>query len=271
VGKSVANTVNPVQFIKDYLVPGSAWFLIIAGTVCAGLMYGSVRMRRLGRALLAVLMIAYWVMSLPIVASTMQRLQQGPEVGAPAGIPDAPLTIVLLGNGLGGYAALGGRIETPLGQTAMNTLFALERYRKYPASTIVASGGPSVDDGTPEAAVMRDALLRNGVPPERIVLEASSGNTREQAIATAAILKGRGEQRCIVVTSPQQMQRAADVLRREGVEPFALPAGSLLYRLDEHARWWEWITPSTVARAISRDVIYELMAWPYYKARGWVN
>jgi uncharacterized SAM-binding protein YcdF (DUF218 family) len=266
--------VNPVvEFIKEYLVPGSAWFLIIAGTVCAAMLFATARIRRIGRLTLVALMITYWIMSLPVVASTLQRLQRGAPVGSVSSAPDRPLPIVLLGNGLGGFAALGGRIETPLGQTAMNTLFALERFRRYPTSLIIASGGvqPGVDGGAPEAAVMRDALLRNGVPPDRIVLESTSTTTREQGIATARILKQRDQPDCIVVTSPQQMQRAMDVFRQEGIRTYPLAAGSLLWTLDDNAPWWKWVVPSTVARAVTRDVVYELMAWPYYKARGWVS
>ena len=62
------------------------------------------------------------------------------------------------------------------------------------------------------------------------------------------------------MTSPQQMGRAIDVFAREGIKVLPLRAGSLLWTLDDTARWWEWLTPSTVARAVSRDVIYEQSA-----------
>jgi uncharacterized SAM-binding protein YcdF (DUF218 family) len=127
------------------------------------------------------------------------------------------------------------------------------------------------DGGYSEAAVIRDALVRNQVPVDRIMVEESSGTTREQAIGTAKILRQLGATTCIVVTSPQQMGRAIDVFAREGIKVLPLRAGSLLWTLDGTARWWEWLTPSTVARAVSRDVIYELLAWPYYRIRGWVG
>jgi uncharacterized SAM-binding protein YcdF (DUF218 family) len=260
-----------VDVIKEFLIPGSAWFLIVASTLCALLLFGSDRKRAAGRRLLVALVVLYWVMSVPAVARGLQTAREGRTKDVPAVLPAEPLPIVVLGNGLGGYSAFGGRVEVPLGQTAMNTLFALDRFRLQPASMLIASGGVQQDGGYSEAAVIRDALVRNQVPVDRIMVEESSGTTREQAIGTAKILRQLGATTCIVVTSPQQMGRAIDVFAREGIKVLPLRAGSLLWTLDGTARWWEWLTPSTVARAVSRDVIYELLAWPYYRIRGWVG
>jgi uncharacterized SAM-binding protein YcdF (DUF218 family) len=260
-----------LDVIKEFLIPGSAWFLIIAATVCALLLFGSDRKRAAGRRLLVALVVLYWVMSVPAVARGLQTAHEGRTTDVPAALPAEPLPIVVLGNGLGGYSAFGGRVEVPLGQTAMNTLFALDRFRMQPASMLIASGGVQQDGGYSEAAVIKDVLVRNHVPADRVLIEESSGTTREQAIGTAKILRQLGATTCIVVTSPQQMGRAIDVFAREGIKVLPLRAGSLLWTLDDTARWWEWLIPSTVARAVSRDVIYELMAWPYYRLRGWVG
>ena len=267
----IAN-VNPViEFIKEFLIPGSAWFLIISATVCGLLLFGSVRKRTAGRALLVGLVLLYWVMSLPAVAHGLQAAQFGRWSDAPHSLPPDPLPIVVLGNGLGGYSALGGRIDLPLGQTAMNTLFALDRFRMQPASMLIASGGSHGNGGYSEGAVIRDALIRNRVPPDHIIVEETSGTTREQVVASAKIVKQLGAPACIVVTTPQQMGRAIDLFEREGIKVLPLRAGSLLWTIGDAEPWWHWLIPSTVARAVSRDVIYELMAWPYYRVRGWVG
>lgn len=262
-----------VEFIKEFLIPGSTWFLIIAATGCALLLlFGSERKRAAGRTLLAGLVILYWVMSVPAVARGLQSAQTG-RLSDPSNVlPPDPLPIIVLGNGLGGYSALGGRIEVPLGQTAMNTLFALDRFRKQPASMLITSGGvnSSEADGYPEAAIMRDALVRNHVPADHILVEDASGTTREQAVNSAKILRRLGASTCVVVTTPQQMGRAIDLFEREGIKVLPLRAGSMLWTIGE-APWWHWLVPSTAARAVSRDVVYEFMAWPYYRLRGWVG
>jgi len=260
-----------VEFIKEFLVPGSAWFLLIVASICGVLLFGSDRKRAAGRRLLLSLVVLYWVMSVPAVARGLQTAQRGRVSDPPSNLPQDPLPIVVLGNGLGGYSALGGRIELPLGQTAMNTLFALDRFRSVPASMLIASGGVQVEGGYSEGAVIRDALIRNHVPADHIIVEDTSGTTREQAIASSRILNRLGATTCVVVTTPQQMGRAVDLFAREGIKVLPLRAGSLLWGIDESSPWWHWLIPSTVARAVSRDVIYELMAWPYYRLRGWVG
>jgi uncharacterized SAM-binding protein YcdF (DUF218 family) len=260
-----------VDFIKEFLIPGSAWFLIIASTLCSLLLFGSTRKRAVGRSLLVGLVALYWVMSMPVVARGLQIAEFGRMSNPPADLPHEPIPIVVLGNGLGGYSALGGRIDLPLGQTAMNTLFALDRFRRQPASMVIASGGVQAEGGYSEGAIIRDALVRNQVPADRIIVEDTSGTTREQAMASAKILKQVGASRCVVVTTPQQMGRAIDLFAREGIKVLPLPAGSLLWMMNDHVPKWHWLIPSTAARAVSRDVIYELMAWPYYRLRGWVG
>jgi uncharacterized SAM-binding protein YcdF (DUF218 family) len=265
-------TVNLlVEFIKEFLVPGSAWFLIIAASICGVLLFGSDRKRAMGRRLLVSLVVLYWVMSVPAVARGLQGARFGRMSEPPSNLPEQPLPIVVLGNGLGGYAALGGRIDLPLGQTAMNTLFALDRFRRQPASMLIASGGVQAEGGYAEGAVIRDALIRNQVPPDHIIVEDNSGTTHEQAVESSKILRRLGATTCVVVTTPQQMGRAIDLFAREGITALPLQAGSLLFGLDATQPWWRWLIPSTVARAVSRDVIYELMAWPYYRLRGWVG
>jgi uncharacterized SAM-binding protein YcdF (DUF218 family) len=267
------HAVNLVtEFVKNFVVPGSTWFLMFAGSICAGLSYGTDRMRKAGRALLALLLILYWLMSLPIVGLALQRAQFGHQAENDGGGP-LPLPVVVLGNGLGGYSAFGGTFEVPLGQTAMNTLFALNRFRRFPESLLIASGGsqPGATGGSSEAAVIADALRRNGVPSDHILLETTSTTTREQALAVSRILQARGQKECIVVTSPQQMARAADVFRGVGITAVPLPAGAVMWSPSESSHWWSWLVPSSQARVVSRDVLYELVAWPYYRMRGWVR
>ena len=260
------------EAVKEYLVPGSAWFLIIAGSAGAACLFGSERQRKTGRTFLAALFLLYWAMSLPLVALSLQKIKSPDDLTEPGSLPADPYPIVVLGNGLSGYSLRGGRFEVPMARTAMNTLFALDRYRRFPASTLIASGGrhPGAPDGVPEAALIGDALQRNGVPVDHILLETVSSTTKEQADATSRMLNARGDRTCILVTSPQQMARAIDLFRRNGIAAIPLPAGSLLWELEE-THWWSWLLPTTEARAVSRDVVYEMMAWPYYRIRGWVS
>jgi len=64
--------------------------------------------------LLVALVVLYWVMSVPAVARGLQTAHEGRTTDVPAALPAEPLPIVVLGNGLGGYSAFGGRVEVPL-------------------------------------------------------------------------------------------------------------------------------------------------------------
>ena len=258
-------------WVKLFLVPGTTWFLLVAATVAALLMLGQ-RTARLGRRLLAALIVLYWLMSVPAIAFGLQSMQRSKfESITTLPLPNEPLPIVVVGNGLTGFNAAGARFEIPLERTATNALFAIARYRKTPDAFVIASGGPQPESGgSAEAEVIRDGLLRNGIPADRILLDAHSTNTHEQAIEVARLLTARNEKRCILVTSPQQMDRAVDLFRREGIEALPMPTTSESWSPAANGKWWDWIVPSTSARAVSRDVIYELMAWPYYRMRGWL-
>src|SRR5262252_9488364 len=263
-----------VEFVKEYLIPGSTWFLLIAATAAIlVLFFGSERKRLFARGVLAALLVFYWVISVPVVAHGLQTAQRKRAAEPVTHLPDDPFPIVVLGNGLGGYVAFGGRVEVPDGRTAMNTLFALDRFRAHPTSMLIASGGvdPAVHEGYPEGAVIRDALIRNNVPSDHIIVEGASRTTHEQAVESTRILKQLGASTCIVVTSPQQMGRAIDLFEHEGIKALPLYVTSLPWTIGDSAGWWEWLVPSTAARAVSRDVIYELIAWPYYRIRGWVS
>lgn len=270
----IASVDSAAGVVKEFLIPGSMWFLVISCSVCAALM-GPARTRALGRWLLVTIALLYWTMSVPLVAHALQLAERfGPQrESAAESAPPGPLPIVVLGNGLGAYSAAGARLEVPLGQTAMNTLFGVAEYRRHPGVTVIASGGPepSMVGTTPEAALIRDGLIRNGIPVDRIVLEAHSENTREQAAEVSKILVRLGQHRCVVVTSPQQMSRAIELFRREGITVRPSPAGAQLWAPSLNTGWWPWLVPSNQARAVSRDVLYELMAWPYYRIRGWVR
>ena len=75
--------MNPlVEFIKEFLIPGSTWFLLIAATATALLFFGADRKRRLARGILAGLVVFYWVISVPVVAHGLPNRSTQARLGA---------------------------------------------------------------------------------------------------------------------------------------------------------------------------------------------
>jgi uncharacterized SAM-binding protein YcdF (DUF218 family) len=258
------------DILKHALLPGSTWCLVICATPLVILLWGGHRSRAWGRALLAILVGSYWISSLPFVAEALTALvstRAGAEREQPpqaAGVP-----IVILGNGTESIRQNGFEVNWPYPQTALNIVAGLERHRADPTAAIIASGGVGVGHRmTPEAVSIRDQLLRGGVPPEAVLLEASSTTTREQANGVAAILRNLRSDRCVLVTSPTQMRRAVGAFRRDGV--VAYPATALTESENAvrngSSRW----LPHSAARATSGDAVYELIAIVYYRLRGWI-
>jgi hypothetical protein len=66
------------------------------------------------------------------------------------------------------------------------------------------------------------------------------------------------------------MGRALELFRREGIDALPMPATSEAWTPANRGNRWKWVVPSSQARAVSRDVIYEWLAWPYYRMRGWL-
>jgi len=113
---------------------------------------------------------------------------------------------------------------------------------------------------------MRDAMLELGVPPDHIVLETESKNTREEAIIIARMLAGRASQRIVLVTSPTHMPRSLAVFRAAGLDPIPSAAA---YKSDHSLERLRWL-PSDAGLVLLDSVVYDTAATWYYKARGWI-
>lgn len=77
------------------------------------------------------------------------------------------------------------------------------------ADYIVASGG---FEGNPEVAIssseMAEVLYKAGIPKEKVVLETSSQNTREQGVEIMKMAQERGWKKIILVASHYHQPRA---------------------------------------------------------------
>lgn len=121
---------------------------------------------------------------------------------------------------------LGGAVRPPevLGQapdlkdTADRVWHAARLFHAGKAPVLVMSGGSVLaKSATSEADVMRQFALDLGVPGVAIVLEERSRNTRENARFTAEILKAKGVDQILLVTSALHMRRAVSLFESQGL------------------------------------------------------
>jgi uncharacterized SAM-binding protein YcdF (DUF218 family) len=258
------------SIVKSFLVPGSISFLVAGLVVGVGLLYGSDRMRRWGRAWLTVLLLVYAFLATPLGAdlvaaplvrrfTPITRRDQAPGVD----------TLVVLSTGGEIYRAYGEEVAEMGKSTAYNALEAARVYRVMTPRTVIASGG-IVDPGArrdPEAAVLTDGLVRLGVPRDRIVLESRSRTTREQAVNVAELLKKRGVKRFVLVTTADHMPRANATFKELNLQP--VPAVSM-FAMATPPGLWHRLRPSINALKQSDWACYEYLARIYYWKQGWL-
>lgn len=137
----------------------------------------------------------------------------------------------------------GGSVRPPYGNQMPSELIgdaafpralgAARLYRKYGFSRVIVSGSatPSLTSwwGMYSVLGMAEVAEHYGVPRERLVLEALSTNTRENAAFSALLVRAYGADEVVVVTSANHMGRALAELERAGIHalPFSVEFAGL--------------------------------------------
>jgi uncharacterized SAM-binding protein YcdF (DUF218 family) len=150
-----------------------------------------------------------------------------------------------------------GDVLIVLGGSALEDgiIYAVRAFRQTPFAKVVVSGGGRFRP----AAIMRDFLLANGVPSDRVVVEDRSTTTRENATFTKDLLIGTSG-RLVLLTSDYHMWRAEWVFRKVGLNVAARPFPDLIKRSASRSeRWPEFF-----------DLCSEALKSVYYWVRGWI-
>ena len=246
------------QILKRLVLPPG--FILVLLLVGFGL--SSWRLRRLGRAVLALGISFLYLLSIaPTADLLVGPLESRYQQLSPERVPRMGTLVVLSG----GASATS---DLPLSSrlTPSSTKRVLEAVRLYDLMdqpTIVISGGsgnPFVE--VSEAALMRELLLHLRIPDRRIVMEGTSSNTSENA---AGVKRLPLKPPLILITSASHMDRALKVFKGLGMTPLPAPC-------DYQARWSVddplRFLPSEGALAVSTAAIYEYMGTFWYRLTG---
>lgn len=162
-----------------------------------------------------------WLLATPAVSDLLRfSLERRFSPQDPALLPTAD-AIVVLG---GGLSPQNRRNPVPdLGRAADRYWHAFRLWRAGRAPEILISGGalPWIDAAASEAEAALVLLVDFGIPARRVLLEPGSLNTRQNAELSAAILRGRGANRILLVTSALHMRRALRQFENTGLEVIA--------------------------------------------------
>jgi uncharacterized SAM-binding protein YcdF (DUF218 family) len=251
--------------VKEFLVPGSITFLLLSLVPGVALLFRKRDGGRAGKIWLALLVLLYWVLSTPIAAVTLVDLfsPDFPPVISKADAQDAT-GIVLLGAGMTVHRSRGGSYGAPTREGSLRVLEAVRVYRLLGGVPIIATGGNGSEQYS-EAGLMAAQLEQLGVPAGDIIKEEKSNNTRDHAMFVPPLLKQHHVEKFVLVTSRQHIARALATFRAAGANP--IPSSPEVYVA---VGVLEMYLPSGLGLYVSECMIYDLMGWVYYKARGWV-
>lgn len=205
--------------IADPFLQPLGFCLVLAGL---GLLLALFRRRRAGLTLIAGAFLLLWAFAVPPVSRALilpleARFPPYPETGGPR-----VSYVVVLGAGHSSDPAL--PVTSYLSGQAMARLTEGVRILLQNPGSLLVLSGAGVTDPVPESRVMARVAAVLGVPPDRIIEEPDSRDTKDQAVNVPPLLQGRP---FALVTSAHHMPRAMALFRKAGADPVPAPTAYL--------------------------------------------
>lgn len=259
-------------FLSKLLPP----FVYPLGMVCmlVALALVLARRARLQRIILIVALLLLYISSTRWVALGLARSLEWRYL-PPEHVPQADV-IVLLGGGT--QPAEAPRPMVEVNGAGDRLLYAAWLYKQSKAPHILVTGGLldwTINASTP-AQDMATLLELMGVPVEAIWLEDQSRNTYENALYSAKMLKERGIQRILLVTSASHMPRSVGLFEAQGLEVVPLPTDfTVTYDVWQGSGQADWrsqilgLLPSADYLALTSRSLKEYLGIWVYSMRGW--
>lgn len=241
------------------LMPPGIFILLALVAVALGW-----RFPRFARVLLALVLVAAYVLSIrPVAGPLITTLEDRhpPLSGIP---PEAEAIVVLGGGALPESPARPGAWLSDASLQRVHYAANLARGNDLPVFT---TGGTPLGRGVPTGRIMARILIRDyGLARERIVEETASRNTAEHSHLLKPLLRDRT--RLVLVTTAWHMPRAVAVFEEAGLDPIPAPTD---YHPGRNAPFHGLdLIPSAENLVLSRNAFHEYLGLAYYRLRGWV-
>ena len=235
---------------------GAAWVLppgifFLAMWYVAWRLYKK-REKRLA-AMLAALVFVFYLFCTSLVS---ERLMGALESAyTPPENPQGDVVIMLGGGALPDTPDVSG--QGTLCSLPANRLLTAVRLQKELAVPIILSGGQVYSDSGPEAVIAKRILMDLGVPEDKIIVESKSINTTQNAKFSTEIMRERGLNKPILVTSAFHMRRSVLNFAKNGMEVTAYPSD---YRVNLHHDFhYNKLRPSVAALDDNVLVLQEVL------------
>ncbi len=258
------------KLIPTFIYPVGLTFVFLVVSLCC---FRSDKWRK--RFLVAALLVI-WVSGLPFPAAWLTRALE--TAYPPLGSGEKADMIVVLGGGTESFETPRPMVE--VGGAGDRILYAAKLYHEGSAGKILFGGAYfSVLSGekTSVASEMAAVAKLLNVPEEDILLQETSLNTAEEAVADAEILRKQGVKKIIVVTSATHMYRAAGLFIKQGFE--VIPAPTDYSYSDAEwknlttltaEKWYQYVIPQSGNIRAFETALKEYLGIFVYRIRGWL-
>lgn len=222
---------------------------------------------RAAKGVLVSVFVLLWVASMPVVAISLYRHLESRY--PPVALADiaAGDCIVLLGGTI--QPPLPPRVDVEFNESIDRVYKTAELLRAGKGHTVIVTAGnqPWSDSRWVEAELIRDLLVKWGVPHNSILLEGSSRNTRENALYSRNIINAIGCTKTLLVTSAAHMPRSVAAFNsvNVGVTPVSTDvriAGNDRFLLLT-------LLPDVRALDMTSKALRELIGQKVYEFQGW--
>lgn len=180
------------------------------------------RRPRIGMACGALAVVWLWAWSMPVLSLWLRGTLEDQFAQRPLSRVPQAQALVMLGGGVSPPS--GKATDINLGAAADRVWYAARLFHAGKAPLLILSGGYDPErHADSEARAMAAFMADLGVPAQALVLEEQSRNTRQNAAYSAALLKARGIDRILLVTSALHMPRAMALFTAQGLQVIPAP------------------------------------------------
>jgi len=169
---------------------------------------------------------------------------------------------------LGGFSGYDAKIKMlDFNTHADRVIFAEQLYHQGKIKKILISGGNGmlINDGYLEAEEIKKHLINNKIPEKDIWIESTSRNTYENAYNSAIILKEKGIDNILLITSAIHMRRSLFCFKKANLEPTPFSTDFTFRTRDLHLDYM--LTPSMEGFEKWQDLIHEWIGYTIYRIK----
>ncbi|BAI72451.1 hypothetical protein AZL_018130 [Azospirillum sp. B510] len=217
------------KLLWGVLAPGNALVLMLA------LGAAMLRMRRWQRAGRRLVTLATVLLLLVMYTGLGALVALPLENRFPRSEPEGRIDGIIMLGGAVNPPITADRGDPSLNEAAERILGFADLVRRHPEAKAVFTGGSGqlLAPDLKEDVTARAALAQAGIPADRVLYEAESRNTWENAVFSKEMVRPRPGERWILITSAMHMPRSVGIFREVGwpVEPYPVD-----YRTRHDAR-----------------------------------